>query len=408
MRILFIHPNFPGQFRHVATALGRDPKNEVVFATNNPRPEWKIKGVKKALFKENTPHTQKNSLLNPFIEAEAKGEAVLRLCEKLKAIGFTPDIIYGHSGWGSTWFVKDAFPDTRFMAYYEWYYNPDGADALFGRDEPIDPGHAAQLRLKNAVILNDLISCDMGVTPTKWQKHQLPKAFHHKILQLHDGVDTDYFVPDPEPKLVLPNLDLSGVNKIVTYVSRGMEPYRGFPQFIESLPYILQADSECHVVIVASERVCYGKPLPDGKSYKDLMLEKVPLDLSRVHFVGTLPYGQYKKVIQASSVHIYLTRPFVLSWSMLEAMSCGCVVVASNTEPVQEVIQDGVNGILADFFSPKDIASKVTGVLTFPSFSENIKKQARKTIQERFALKDLLPKHLKYIEQGFRIPGNKE
>jgi glycosyltransferase involved in cell wall biosynthesis len=178
-----------------------------------------------------------------------------------------------------------------------------------------------------------------------------------------------------------------------------MEPYRGFPQFIESLPHILKADKDCHVVIVASERVCYGRPLPEGKSYKDMMLEKVPLDLSRVHFVGTLPYGEYKKVLQASSVHIYLTRPFVLSWSFLEAMACGCVIVASDTEPVREVIRDGVNGILTNFFSPKEIANKVVGALTYPSIIEEVKKKARETIERGYALKDLLPRHLKIIEQ---------
>ena len=341
----------------------------------------------------------KSPLLKPLLEAQVKAEAALKLCVKLKSHGFIPDVVYGHSGWGSTWFIKDVFPDARFMAYYEWYYNPYGADSLFGRNSPVSAAHAAELRMKNSVILNDLMFCDLGVSPTGWQKSQFPKAFHPKIVQLHDGVDTDYFRPNPQQKLVLPHLDLSGVNKIVTYVSRGMEPYRGFPQFIESLPHLLKADKDCHVVIVASERVCYGKPLPEGKSYKDIMLEKVPLDLSRVHFVGTLPYGEYKKVLQASSVHVYLTRPFVLSWSFLEAMACGCVIVASDTEPVREVIRDGVNGILTDFFSPKEIANKVVGALTYPSFIEEVKKKAKETIEQGYALKDLLPRQLKIIEQ---------
>ena len=223
---------------------------------------------------------------------------------------------------------------------------------------------------------------------------------------MHDGVDTDYFSPVPETGLVLPHLDLSGVKKIVTYASRGMEPYRGFPQFIESLPHVLEADRECHVVIAASERVCYGDPLPDGKSYKDLMLAKVPLDFKRVHFVGALPYGQYRKVLQAPSVHVYLTRPFVLSWSLMEAMSCGCAVVGSNTEPVREVIRDGVNGVLADFFSPKDIAEKIIGTLTYPSFTKEMRQKARETILRRFSLKKLLPRHLGLMHH--LVHGKKE
>jgi len=250
---------------------------------------------------------------------------------------------------------------------------------------------------RQAVMLNDLVHCDLGVSPTRWQKAQFPRLFHDKIAEIHDGVDTDYFAPERRRGLVLPNLDLTGVGNIVTYVSRGMEPYRGFPQFIEALPEILKADPACHVVIVASERVCYGKPLPNGKTYKDVMLEKVPLDLTRVHFVGTLPYGEYKKVLQASAVHVYLTRPFVLSWSLLEALSCGGLVVASDTPPVREVIRDGVNGIMADFNSPSDIASKVIGALTYPSFTHPVREKARKTIEERYALKALLPRHLALI-----------
>jgi len=398
MRILFIHPNFPAQFRHVATALGSNPNNEVIFATGNPRPEWEIKGVKKAVFQTNESPPEDNNMLSPLFEAGAKGEAVLNLCLDLKRQGFIPDIIYGHSGWGSTWFVRDVFPEARFMGYFEWFYSPDSADTLFGRNDPIEGTHAAHLRLKNTTILNDLMTCHAGVTPTNWQKHQFPEVFHSKIAQIHDGVDTDYFRPDPDARLVLPNLDLSGVKKIVTYAARGMEPYRGFPQFIEALPHLLKSNPDCHVVIVASERVCYGNRPPDGKSYKDIMLERVPLDLSRVHFVGTLPYGLYKKVLQASTVHVYLTRPFVLSWSTLEAMSCGCFLVASNTEPVREVITDGVNGILVDFFNPKDIAGKINGALTFPSFTKGVRQRARETIEKRYALKTLLPRHLSLID----------
>ncbi len=394
MRILFIHPNFPAQFRYPAALLGEDPKNEVVFATGNPRPEWEIKGVKKALFKADAGRIAAKGLVRPFLGSEVLGESVLRLCIKLKSEGFVPDIVYGHSGWGSTWFVRDVFPDARFMCYFEWFYKPDGADANFGRNKPVSISHRAGLRIKNATILNDLTACDMGLSPTKWQKAQFPELFQHKIALLHDGIDTDYFKPEPEAGLVLPNLDLSGVKKIVTYAARGMEPYRGFPQFIESLPYVLEEDKECHIVIAGSDRICYEDEVLSGKSYKDEMLAKVPLDLSRVHFAGALPYAEYIKILQASSVHVYLTRPFVLSWSVLEAMSCGCVVVGSDTEPVREIIEDGRNGFLADFFSPRDIAKKVLGVLSYPSFTKEIKSKARETVLKRFALHHTIPKHM--------------
>lgn len=399
MRVLILHPNFPAQYRHIATALGSDPENQVIFGTSNERPEWVIPGVRKVLFTPSrNPRPETHHYVRPLESAVLCGQAVYRAAEKLKAEGFIPDIVCGHSGWGPTLFIKDIFPKTKLLCYFEWFYNAFGADADFDPADPLSADDILRIRVKNSSILIDLYSCDWGVSPTNWQKSQFPKEFHSKITVLHDGVDTEYFKPNPGAKLVLPNLDLSGVDEIVTYVARGMEPYRGFPEFIESIAYIQERRPNCHVVIVGSERVCYGKSLPNGKTYKQEMLEKVPLDMSRVHFVGSLPYGLYLKVIQASSAHVYLTRPFVLSWSMIESMSTGCLVIGSDTAPVTEVIRDGENGLLVDFFSPKQIAARVDEVLNHPTRMAEIRAKARETVLERYALSDLLPRHLQLIK----------
>lgn len=400
MRVLFLHPNFPAQFRHLATILGRDPKNEVVFGTKNERPEWKIPGVRKAVFTPSRdPRPETHHYVRPLESAVLHGQAVFRIVEKLKSNGFVPDLVYGHSGWGPTLFMKDAFPNTPLMCYFEWFYWSKNSDADFDPAEPLNADDMARIRVKNAPILMDLYGCDWGLSPTQWQKSRFPNEFQSKISVMHDGVDTEYFKPNPGAKLVLPNLDLSGVDEVVTYVSRGMEPYRGFPEFIESLAYLQEKRPNCHVVVVASERVCYGRSLPEGKSYKQHMLEKVPLDLSRVHFVGTLPYNLYLKVLQASDVHVYLTRPFVLSWSMIEAMSTGCVVLGSATAPVEEVIRDGENGLLADFFSPKQIADRVNEVFESPDRMAQIRANARQTVLERYSHAQLLPRHLQLMQQ---------
>jgi glycosyltransferase involved in cell wall biosynthesis len=177
-----------------------------------------------------------------------------------------------------------------------------------------------------------------------------------------------------------------------------MDVYRGFPQFIEAIAHVLDRRPNCHVAIVAAERVAYGKSRPDGTSYKDWMLQKVPLDLSRVHFIGTLPYKFYRKVIQSSSVHVYLTRPFVLSWSMLEAMSTGCLLVASNTPPVTEVIRDGENGLLVDFFNPQQIADRIDEVLDHGDRLQSLRNNARQTILDHYARTKLLPQHLQLLD----------
>lgn len=400
MRVLFLHPNFPAQFRHLAVALAKDSNHQVVFGT--ARKEGSLAGVAKAMYTPSRDaNPQTHHYVRPLENAVLQGQAVYRLAEGLKTRGFVPDVVYGHSGWGPTLFIKDAFPNAKLLCYFEWFYHARGSDADFDPNDPLTLDDEARIRLKNAPILIDLYSCDRGLSPTNWQQQQFPPEYRGKITVHHDGIDTEFFQPQPGSQLVLPRieLDLTGVREIVTYVARGMEPYRGFPQLIEAIGLLQQRRPECHAVIVGENRVAYGKQLPDGKTYKDAMLEKVPLDLNRVHFTGLLPYSEYLQVLQASSVHIYLTRPFVLSWSMLEALSAGCLVVASRTAPVIEVIEDGVNGLLVDFFSPQEICDRVEEVLNHPTQMAEIRAKARETIQERYDMAQLLPQHLQWIRQ---------
>ncbi|HEY9637188.1 MAG TPA: glycosyltransferase family 4 protein [Coleofasciculaceae cyanobacterium] len=401
MRILFLHPNFPAQFRHLAVALAKNSNHQVVFGTT--RKEGSLPGVYKALYAPSREaHPQTHHYVRPLENAVVQGQAVYRLAEQLKSQGFIPDVVYGHSGWGPTLFVKDIFPKAKLLCYFEWFYHAHGSDADFDPTETLTADDEARIRVKNAPILIDLYSCDRGLSPTTWQRQQFPEEYHSKITVCHDGIDTEFFQPHSGAKLVLPrlNLDLSQAQEFVTYVARGMEPYRGFPQFIEAVALLQQRRPHCHVVIVGENRVAYGKSLPDGKTYKDLMLEKVPLDLERVHFTGLLAYPEYLQVLQASSVHVYLTRPFVLSWSMLEALSAGCLVVASRTAPVTEVIQDGVNGLLVDFFSPQEIADRVEEVLDHPTHMATIRAKAREIIQGRYNMPQLLQQHLQWIQDA--------
>lgn len=400
-KILFIHPNFPAQFRHLATVLGRDPQYEVVYATK--REEGQIQGVKKILYqptREAKPET--HHYVRTLENAVLQGQALYRIAEQLKQQGFYPDIVYGHSGWGPTLFIKDIFPRATFLCYFEWFYRAIGSDADFDPSDPLNADDVARIRVKNASILLDLYSCDRGLCPTKWQLQQFPPEYREKITVLHDGVDTDYFKPQDDVKLLLPriNLDLSEVKELVTYVARGMEPYRGFPQLIETISILQKRRPQTHFVIVGENRVAYGKQPPEGQNYKDLMLSKFPVDLNRVHFTGLLPYGEYLQVLQSSSAHIYLTRPFVLSWSMLESMSAGCVLIASNTAPVTEVITNNQNGLLVPFFSPDKIADRVEEALDNPEKMQIIREKARETIVNNYHLPDLLKQHLQWVKTG--------
>ena len=404
MKILFLHPNFPAQFRHLATILGQDRQNTVVFATN--RREGNIAGVNKVIYeKSRTARPETHHYVRPLENAVLEAQAVYRIAQKLKDQGFYPDVVYGHSGWGPTLFMKDIFSRATLLCYFEWYYNAYGSDASFDPSDPINADDEARIRIKNAPILLDLASCDRGLSPTLWQRSQFPYEFQSKIKVHHDGIDTSYFKPLADAKLFLPriNLDLTNVPEIITYVARGMEPYRGFPQLIETI-YILQKKRpECHFVIVGKDRVAYGKNLPDGKTYKQAMLEKFPLDISRVHFTDLLPYDEYLSVLQASSAHIYLTRPFVLSWSMLEALATGCLIVASDTAPVTEVIEDNVNGLLVNFFDPQQICDRVIEALDNPQKMAAIRHRARETILEGYDLAKLLPQHLQWVKNAAKL-----
>lgn len=402
MRILFIHPNFPAQFRYLAAALGNNPANQVVFATRNERPEWVIPGVRKLVIPARADADTKSSspLARGFETAVRNGEDTARALSGLKSEGFVPDIIYGHSGWGMTMFLKDIFLDAAFLAYCEWFYRARGSDVDFDPTEAPTWSTAAAVRARNAPILLDLESCDMGCSPTAWQRAQFPREFQPKIAQIHDGIDTGYFRPlaEQDGPLELPGVDLSGAREIVTYATRGMEPYRGFPQFMEAAAILLKERPGCHVVVAGEDRVCYGKRLPGGQSYKQQALERLNPDMSRLHFSGALPYGLYRRLLQASDVHVYLTRPFVLSWSLLESMACGCLVVASDTQPVREVLRHELNGLLTPFFSPDQLAATVNEALNRKEDLRPLRQSARATIEQRFALKRLMPEHLKLMQ----------
>jgi glycosyltransferase involved in cell wall biosynthesis len=402
MRILFLHPNFPAQFRHLATTLAQDTRNQVVYGT--ARQQGHIPGVTKVLFAASRqPSPETHHYVRTLEQAVLNGQAVYRMAQKLKDDGFVPDVVYGHSGWGPTLFIKDLFPQARLLCYFEWFYRAHGSDCDFDPAMNFTIDDQLRVRVRNAPILLDLYTCDRGLSPTQWQRQQFPPEFQPKLKVLHDGVDSTFFQPKPGARLVLPSigLDLSQVDELITYVARGMEPYRGFPQFMRALTLIQNRRPNCHAVVVGEEGVFYGRNLPDNKTYKQMMLEELPeLDRSRLHFTGRLSYDHYLQVLQASSVHIYLTYPFVLSWSMLEAMSAGCLVLGSSTPPVMEVIRDGENGLLVDFFSAEAVADRVDQVLEHGDRMAAIRASARETVLNHYDLAQLLPVHLQWIREG--------
>lgn len=396
MNILFLHRNFPAQFRHLAPALASDPNNKVVFITNNDT--TRINNILKVQYKlKREVPDNCHRYLRFYEECVIHGQSVAEAAIALKEQGFKPDIIYGHT-WGQTMFMKDVFPDVPLLCYFEWFYDRYNGDMGFD-GKPLNIDDWAKLRSKNAHLLIDLFSCDAGLCPTKFQLKQFPKEFHHKIKVMHDGIDTDFCKPDENAKFYVKDkgITLTRNDEVITYATRGMEAYRGFPEFMQAVEILLKKRPNLQVVIGGEDRVCYGPKLANT-TYKKLMLEKLDLDLNRVHFVGGLPFNEYVNLLQITSAHVYLTYPFVASWSLLDSMSCACPVVASSTEPVKEFIEHGKNGLLFDFYNINEQVEKIEYALDHKEEMKPIRENARATIVENYNLKNLLPKHIEYVK----------
>ena len=329
--------------------------------------------------------------------AVLNGQAVAKTMEVLKHKGFTPDVVIGHAGWGETLYVKDVFPTAKLINYFEFFYHAKGADTDFDPEFPNTLDDALRIRTKNSINLLALQASDAGISPTQWQKSLYPSEFQSKLSVIHEGVNTDVAKPNPKAEFTLPSgkkLTLS--DKVVTYVARNLEPYRGFHQLMRALPEICQRQPDCHVLIVGGDEISYGRKPQGGLSYREKLLQEVSFDKNRVHFLGKLPYADYLSVLQISSAHVYLTVPFVLSWSMLEAMAAACVVIGSNTAPVLEALNDQ-NGVLVDFFSPSEIANKVDEVLSNPTKFVKMRQKARETIIKHYNVQQSIQQYQHFI-----------
>ena len=401
MRILFVHQNFPGQYAHLLKHYSCDPANEIVFLTR--RANAPFAGIRKIVYRLGREASPKTHFYVRSIEqAVLHGQAVARAALRLKKEGFVPDVILGHNAWGETLYLKDIFPEAPLLAYFEYYYRASGADIGFDPEFPETLDVRLRVRTLNAVNLMGLEAADRGQTATGWQHSTYPARYRDTISVAHEGIDTGRVKPDPEAKLVLPDgRALTREDEILTYVARNLEPYRGFHVFMRALPEIQRRRPKAHAVIVGGDEVSYGASPRDGRTWRQTLLAEVggTLDLSRVHFLGRVPYGTFVNALQVSSAHVYLTYPFVLSWSMLDAMAAGCAVIASSTAPVEEVIRDGENGLLVDFFDAKAIAGKVESVLGEPKRHEALRALARQTAEERFDLKrTCLPRQIALVE----------
>lgn len=407
-KILIIHQNFPGQFKHLAPALVKHGYAVTAMTMQ--------KGAKGGLWQGVTvlPYQSARSStpnIHPWVtDTESKtirGEACFLAALKMREGGYSPDLILAHPGWGESLFLKQVWPNANMAIYCEFYYPLEGGDVNFDPEFlSTDPGDTCRLMLKNANNMMHFAFADAGISPTQWQASTFPESFRDKITVIHDGIDTERVKPNAAATLSLNNqLQLTVNDEIITFVNRNLEPYRGYHVFMRALPALLKARPNARVIIVGGNDVSYGAKPPKGHSWRSIFQNEVwgqlnEQDRKRVHFVGTVRYEHFIPLLQLSTVHVYLTYPFVLSWSLIEAMSAGCAIVASDTQPLHEVIKHDETGRLVNFFDREGLVKEICELLDNPETRQRLGANARALAKQEYDLQNVcLPRQIEWVNE---------
>ena len=402
MKYLFVHQNFPGQFLHIVRHLAKAKRHEVVFISEpnaNAIPGVRVVPYRKPPAAAPEAHVAARELDGGVRRAEV----VARTAANLKQLGFTPDIIIGHHGWGELLNLQDIWPGVPLLGYFEFYYHHDGIDVGFDPEFPPDPQDFPRIRAKNAINHIALNLGGHGQTPTEWQFSTYPTWAQQQITLLREGVYLDTCKPNPPVRrsvLKIGDMTIRPADKLVTYVSRDLEPYRGFHLMMRAIPHLLRARKDVRVVMIGGDGVSYGGPPKQG-TWREVMMKEVGdgIDPDRVVFPGRLDYQTYLRALQRSDAHVYLTYPFVASWSLRESLAIGCAVVGSDTQPVREFVTNGENGLLASFFDPPGLARTILRMLEDTRLARSLRESARAYAERHLSMDAYLAEYEALIDR---------
>ncbi|MEP1328075.1 glycosyltransferase family 4 protein [Pseudophaeobacter sp.] len=402
MKLLFVHQNMPGQYREMLTWLSQRGDQEIVFLTQ--RRDVQIKGVKTLTYQtHHRPAADAYGLSKDWEAAVGAGLGAAMAMRKFeKDQGFKPDIIIGHTGWGELLFMKEVWPDVPVIGFFEYFYRTSGGLVGFDPEKPANDQAGFFAKARNTVPYASIESVDQGHVPTLWQRDRFPASFHDRMYTCHDGIRCDRLLPDENASVGLGRLDhpLTRDDEVVTYIARNMERARGFHIMMRALPQIQAARPKARVLMIGGNETSYGAESSHPNGLRGEMEAELgdSVDWSRVHFLGKVPYDDLCRIIRISRCHIYLTMPFVLSWSLLEAMSMQATVVAADVAPVREAVTHNETGMLVDFFDPGALANQVTDVLANPGDYAHLGPAARAHVLQNYDfLSHCLPEHIAQI-----------
>lgn len=413
MQILFVHQNFPGQYRNLVQHFAAAPEWECYAIGERENVKRQLYYIPKSglnLLGYDEPKKVPSGLhgaAKEFTEQLNRAQSIATVLLRQKKNGLNPDVICAHPGWGEGLYLREIFPRAKLLYFFEFFFSPEGPLVDFDPAYPSNIGEKLNFRAKNATNFISLNVADAGICPTSWQWQTYPGEYHHKLRIIHDGINTGVAKPNPGAELVFPNSarpeqKFTRADEIVTFSVRNLEPSRGFHRYMRALPRLQKARPNAQFLIVGGDESSYVKGHPSGRPWREVLLEEVgaELDMSRILFLGRVPYQTLLDLFSISSLHIYMTIPFVLSWSVMEAMACGATVLGSSTGPVNEVIEDGVNGFLFDYFSEDELVEKACGLLENAALRKATGERARASIIERYDLETVcLPQHLALINE---------
>jgi glycosyltransferase involved in cell wall biosynthesis len=406
--VLFVHNNFPAQFRGLAQALvARGVRCGAIAQQHATEEVPGVPSIKYALPRGST------FGIHPLaVRAEAdfiRGSMAYEAAKRAASRGFTPDVIIGHTGWGETVLLKEVWPDAKQVLFPEFFYAGHGLDIGFDTEFKAASEQGVLLgTAKNAVSALALTRADAIVCPTPFQASTLPKVLHPLIRIIHEGVDLETVRPGPaEPFALDDGRILAPDTPVVTHVNNNMEPLRGLHIFARALPRLLAEVPNAHAILIGQMgNHGYAGAAPEGKTWTDVCFEGVEIDPGRVHFLGRVPHARMLAALRLSAVHAYYSYPFVLSWSLAEAMALGCYVIGSDTAPLHDAIKDGVNGRLLPFFDPPALSEALIAACRAPQASAPMRAAARRTAERLFDRQAGLAAWFDLLrEMGLAIPA---